>query len=148
MAILAAVDENERSRTAIRIASDLAVTYDETLVALHVMPDEDFDSHRRSLEDIPGFENYSFTQAEDSAKQFAREVVMETVEELDSDRIEARGRVGDVTDKILAETESVEPRFLVIGGRRRSPTGKAVFGNTTQQVLLNAECPVVTRLSE
>ena len=145
MPILAAIDENERSKIVAKIASDLAETYDDTLVALHVVPQEDFESHRKSLQKIPEFNDYSITQRIDSAKRFAEKFVHESVGSVDI-RLEPRGRIGDPADEILAETATLEPRFLVISGRRRSPTGKAVFGNTAQKILLNAECPVVTRL--
>lgn len=148
MAILAAIDENERSRIVANIAADLAATYDDTLVALHVVPNEDFEKHRTAVESIGGFQSYSFTQEESSARRFAREFVQESVEDFDVDDFEARGRIGDVTEEILAEAASLDPRFLVISGRRRSPSGKAVFGNTAQQVLLKADCPVVTRLGD
>ncbi|WP_336022652.1 universal stress protein [Halobellus salinisoli] len=148
MSILAAIDENERSKTVAKIASDLAETYNDTLVALHVVPEEGFDSHRNSLQSIPEFQNYSITQEIESGKKFAKRFVQESVDNVDLNKLEARGRVGNPTDEILAETASLEPRFLVISGRRRSPTGKAVFGNTAQQILLNAECPVVTQLSD
>lgn len=148
MTVLAAVDENERSKQVITIAYDLATTYDDPLVALHVVPTEDYEAHRRSLRDIPGFGDFSITQEAESAKQFARKFVDNVIEDLDSSILEPRGRVGDISDKILAEAASLDPRFLVIGGRRRSPVGKAVFGNTAQKILLNADCPVVSKLSE
>ena len=51
-------------------------------------------------------------------------------------------------EEIIDEAESEDPRYLVISGRRRSPTGKALFGSTTQQVLLNVDCPVVTQMDD
>jgi nucleotide-binding universal stress UspA family protein len=148
MPILAAIDENERSEIVAKVATDLAEAYDDTLVALHVVPQEDFEAHKESLQGIPEFQDYSLTQEMDSAERFAREFVQQSVDTDDLKQFEARGRVGNPTDEILAEAASLDPRFLVISGRRRSPTGKAVFGNTSQQILLNAECPVVTRLND
>lgn len=147
MVILAAIDEKKRSRIVAEIASDLAATYDDTLVALHVVPKDEFESHQKSLRGIPEFEDFSIAQKSESAERFARDFVLETVDDIDRQRLEPRGRVGDVTDEILAEASSLEPRFLVMSGRKRSPTGKALFGSTVQQVLLKAECPVVTQLS-
>ena len=148
MAILTAIREAERSKRTITIAHDLATAYDDKLVVLHVVPEEDYDEHKASIEDIPGFSDFSFTQEAESAERFVRQFVEETVANVDIEMIEPRGRVGDVADEILAEAASVEPRFLVIGGRRRSPAGKALFGNTAQKILLNAHCPVVTKMDD
>ena len=146
MAILAAVDERERSKQVVEIAYDLATAYDEPLVVLHVIPVETFESHKDTLSKIDGFQDFSISQQATGAKEVARRFVRESLDEVDWDRVEPMGRVGTVTDEILSVSRDVEPRFLVISGRRRSPTGKAIFGNTAQDILLKAECPVVSKL--
>lgn len=148
MAILVAIGEENESNRAISTAYDLARTYDDRLVALHVVPEEDFQSHRESIQGIPGFGDFSLSQGQDGASRFAQRALQETLEAIEYDRISTRGRVGDPAEEILAVAAEVEPRFLVIGGRRRSPVGKALFGSTTQEILLESEWPVVTTMAE
>jgi nucleotide-binding universal stress UspA family protein len=54
-----------------------------------------------------------------------------------------RGAFGDPGPEVVEVAADADPDFLVVGGRRRSPAGKAVFGSTAQRVLLSAPCPVV-----
>ncbi len=52
-----------------------------------------------------------------------------------------RGR--DAADELVEAAERVGASVLVIGMRRRSPTGKLLFGSQAQRVLLDADCPVL-----
>lgn len=148
MTILAAIDETDQSRRTAEIGADLARRYGETLVAVHVIPETDFAAHKGSINEIAQLPDLSIDQEEESAKEFAEMFVRETVDDLSSVQLEGRGRVGQVGEEILAACADLEPRYLVIGGERRSPTGKAIFGSKLQHVLLNAERPVVTHMRE
>lgn len=55
---------------------------------------------------------------------------------------EIRGVIGRPDTEIVRVANDLGVDRIVIGGRGRSPAGKAVFGDHAQQVLLNASCPV------
>jgi nucleotide-binding universal stress UspA family protein len=148
MTILAVIDDIVRSKRAVRIGYDLATRYDDTLTVLHVIPREDYEEHKENLEGIAEFSDFTLDQEQGSAEQFAREFAIEAIEDVDMDRIEPLGRVGDTAEEVLREADRIDPRYLVISGRRRSRVGKALFGDTAQEILLNANCPVVTSLNE
>ncbi|WP_117595574.1 MULTISPECIES: universal stress protein [Haloprofundus] len=148
MSILATIGEETSSDRVVSVAYELATAYGEPLVVLHVVPDEDFEAHKEAIESVADFSDVSFEQEEDSAARYARRVVKNRLDQFDETVVETRGRVGDPTDQILAEADLLDARFVVVGGRRRSPVGKALFGSTTQEVLLGADCPVVTAMTD
>ena len=46
-------------------------------------------------------------------------------------------------EAILRVATERDARLIVIGVRRRTPVGKLFLGSTSQQVLLDAQCPVL-----
>jgi nucleotide-binding universal stress UspA family protein len=50
---------------------------------------------------------------------------------------------GDPAEAIIDAADEVDADLIVIGGRKRSPAGKALFGSVTQTVILNAGRPVM-----
>ncbi|SEH16348.1 Nucleotide-binding universal stress protein, UspA family [Natronorubrum sediminis] len=55
---------------------------------------------------------------------------------------EIRGALGDVSTKVVDIAMDVDADRMVVGGRRRSPAEKAVMGSVSQEIILQAPCPV------
>jgi len=139
MAIVAAVDGERRPDNVVAEAAELAAAFDEDLVVFHVMPDAEFERRREERE-------YFVDHAAEDAAKTAQWVVAGTLD--DSDRVRAEGAVGEPVTEIVDLAGEEEARYIVVGGRRRTPVGKAVFGSVTQAVLLNAGRPVVTVMTD
>lgn len=57
--------------------------------------------------------------------------------------VRAEGYGGDPATAILNVADSHDADQIVVAGRKRSPTGKALFGSTTQDVVLGTDRPVL-----
>jgi nucleotide-binding universal stress UspA family protein len=49
----------------------------------------------------------------------------------------------DASDELVEIADRVKASLLVIGLRRRTPTGKLITGSQAQRILLDANCPVL-----
>lgn len=160
--VLVAVGDHDDSRVE-RLAKttiDLAASRDLTVVVAHVFPDD--------MEPTPGntlpiagthqpyvlsheeYEEVTSTVADEADGPSVDDAAArdETVEALTARLDEAgvdyviRGAVGDPSDTVVTLAEEVDADRVVVGGRRRSPTDKVIFGSVAQTVLLQAPCPV------
>jgi nucleotide-binding universal stress UspA family protein len=52
-------------------------------------------------------------------------------------------RGADASDEVLSAADGAAADLIVIGIRRRTPVGKLILGSTAQQILLEADCPVL-----
>jgi nucleotide-binding universal stress UspA family protein len=57
--------------------------------------------------------------------------------------VEQLVRGKDPAEEVVDAAERVGASLIVIGMRRRSPTGKLLFGSQAQRILLDADCPVL-----
>lgn len=51
---------------------------------------------------------------------------------------------GDPAPEIIAAADERDVDLICLSGRKRTPTGKVIFGSVTQSVILGTDRPVVT----
>lgn len=140
---LVVVDRHEGIEGFVAEAGRLAAGVDAELVLVNVISEADFEEDRRAMADALAFEStqYSLEQAIGSARQFASKIARSALDDL-AVEYDVVGAVGDVHDEVLALAADRDCDHVFIVGRRRSPSGKAIFGDTAQQIILNFPGPV------
>jgi len=118
---------------------EIAAPSNAKVVLAHVFTDEEYDDVLDRLE-------FDTERAEVSPDEVAqRHATIRTLSNsLDAYDVEfeVRGAVGEHGETIVDLAEETDADRVLVGGRKRSPTGKAVFGSTAQKVMLSAPCPV------
>jgi nucleotide-binding universal stress UspA family protein len=139
--ILLAVGSGDGDRTDRLVTETAAVAgpADARVVVLHAFSEEqfsdtvdrlDFDSDREAV--TPRMVARRLVPVRDVTGAFDDAAV----------DYDVRGAVGDPAEMINETAEGVGADRVIVAGRNRSPTGKAVFGSTAQAVMLGAPCPV------
>lgn len=137
MVIVAAISDSEQSRDIAARADELARAFDDSVALVHIIEETEY---TRIVEKQSNTRETGTGSVEDNVAAQAADG-LDGVISVDYDVI---GRVGDPGKKVVEYAEEVNARYIVIGGRSRSPAGKALFGSVTQSILLNTERPAVT----
>ena len=141
MPLVAAVDDSDRASTVLSHAFTLAADLDEPLHVLHVLRRSELvDVLEKDVEGQAFTENYEVQRVGEAIVEGA---AVDPAVDHRRDAVDLEVRVGDPAAEITSYADEVEARYLVVGGRRRSPTGKALFGSVTQQVMIGSSVPVV-----
>jgi nucleotide-binding universal stress UspA family protein len=145
---LVVVTPGRNGRRIVREAGDYAAGTDTELVLLTVVPESEFENTRRAVADIGSSDAvYTLEQAEESAAREAADVAADVLGDVDVPATPI-GTIGREADAILdvAAQEDVDHVFMT--GRRRSPAGKALFGDVAQTILLRFDGPVTLVMSD
>ncbi|RKD89181.1 universal stress protein [Halopiger aswanensis] len=137
MVIVAAISDSDQSLAIAAEADKLARAFGDELHFVHVIEETEY---TRIVEKQSDMRDTGTGSVEDNEAARAASGIEEVV----SSDYEIVGRVGNPGKKVVEYADEVDARYLVVGGRSRSPVGKAVFGSVTQSILLNTDRPVVT----
>jgi len=139
---LAVVGPDDVTKELVREAGELAAGVDARLTLLCVVSEEEYAEEREALEAIPEADvSYSVGQALEGARSFANDIGVETLGGVDIE-YETAGAVGDRAETVIDGAQNHGCDHIFMTGQRRSPTGKAIFGDVTQRVILDFEGPV------
>jgi len=136
--VLVAIGPNDRDYvdTFFDVVESIAGPIGATVTLFHVFPREEYEDLRDQLAVSGNLEPDTLAKRHDDigtpAAQF-EDAGIET---------RVRGVIGNPETEVVRVAEEIGADLLFIGGAGRSPTGKAIFGDSAQQILLNSPCPV------
>jgi nucleotide-binding universal stress UspA family protein len=141
--VLLAVGEKDDDRLddLASITADIAGPSGASVALAHVFTEEEYEKARDNL----NFDRDSEVTPDVTARRYVN--IQGLIDDMEDAGVEhtEHGRLAEedaVGETVVEIAEDVDADLVVIGGRRRSPSGKAVFGSIAQNVLLNAPCPV------
>jgi nucleotide-binding universal stress UspA family protein len=148
---LVVLDTDATGRALLEEAGRLAAGAGARLSVLSLLSPEEYTEKREALEAAAREEHTSYDTGAvlDRARQDAEEIAEDVFGDLDLEweGIGARVTEGETeAERILGVASERDYDHLFITGHRRSPTGKAVFGDRAQSLILNFDGPVTTLL--
>ncbi|MFC4440426.1 MULTISPECIES: universal stress protein [Natrialbaceae] len=138
--LLVVVDDSETHRQLLEKAGTIAAGVGCELVVLDIVDENEFTGSVQRQANRGG-QGESFDEVTTKAAANAQELADEVLADEDIE-YDVLGVVGKVPDDILTVAEKQGCDHIFVAGRKRSPTGKAVFGDTAQSVILNFDGPV------
>ncbi|RDZ51362.1 universal stress protein [Haloferax sp. Atlit-4N] len=146
---LVVLEDRDGCADLLREAAMYAKGTDSKLVLYSPLTTDQYEETAETLNEIGRVENrqYSDDQALGVAFQFARELANNALADIDvewsvvSDIVEERS-----AEHIIDVAEEYHCNHVFTLGSPRSPTGKAVFGDATQQLILNFWGYVTTKM--
>jgi len=147
--VLVAVGESETEQIEqlAETAIDIAGPAGATVTLGHVFTEEAYDDARERLQFDPDSEVTPSVVAERNVR--IRELSEQLADAGVESTVEARLTDGSTDGDRFAELAAdIEADLVIVGGRGRTPAGKAVFGSTAQTIMLSAPCPVTFVRSE
>lgn len=137
--IICPTDFSASSLAAIRLAFSFAREGDAALTLLHVL--EDSDEHELFVPRVYDVHHHRQLREQHASRHLAS-LVPESVREWS--RTTVRVTAGKPYQEVLRVAQEERADLIVIGVQGRTPMNMMLFGSTTNQVVRQATCPVLT----
>lgn len=138
---LVVLEGDESDESLLREAEQYAAGAEAEIIALMTITDEEWENDQDVLATIASEEQTSFEAK--SPEEYTRSLAEQVTSRFLAGSDVEYDSVGEVTESgeqataILDVAKETDCDHVFLHGRRRSPTGKAIFGDTTQSVILN-----------
>ncbi|EMA06402.1 universal stress protein [Haloferax denitrificans] len=139
---LVLIENTDSHADLLREAREHALGADADLVLLVTLTEDEFEETQEVLDTIGDVEHTSYTEqdafrgAMNDAEEVAREV-FSTDDEVSYDIVPRIASEKERAETVIEVAEAEGADHVFILGRNRSPTGKALFGDLAQFVILN-----------
>ncbi|MFP9190155.1 universal stress protein [Natrialbaceae archaeon A-CW1-1] len=143
-------EESHSTEPLLREAATLAAGVDAELVILSLVTPEELDQDLETLETIADIEHtdYGADTVLQSAVVATEEHAGDVIGDVDVEYTAVASIADDgVASTIIETAVQNDCDHVFLAGRKRSPTGKVLFGDVAQSVLLNFEGRVTVELS-
>jgi nucleotide-binding universal stress UspA family protein len=137
MTIIVPINRSDHDEIAIKQGASLAKQLQEQIEILHVLTISEFVELERTEYDHSGA-----GISPDEVREMARQIADDAGTFLQGE-YEPVGLLGKPAERIVSYADEQDASYIVAAGRKRSPTGKAIFGSTLQTILLTSNVPVV-----
>lgn len=142
------VEDDPIHRSLLREAGEYAAATDAELLLLAFLDEESYERDLETLESIGRVENASYDSGSviDGAVSDVRELADDVLDGLavEFEVAVAVAEEDERADRVIEASAEYDCDHAFIVGKSRSPTGKALFGDFAQRVILNFDGYVTT----
>lgn len=142
---LVIVEPSQKGRKLTRIAGEFAEGTGGDLIIVHAF-DESKYQEELQRKAYSGSEIKTERNLIEDAKNIAEEIATDALKNYDISYI-AEGMLGSLPNDLLDLAVERNCEHIFVTAEQRSPTGKVLFGDVTQKILLNFDGPVTTLTS-
>lgn len=147
---LVSVKTTDDHRELLQEANELVTGSDGELIILWFVDEESFEADKETLESVGKVENVNYRSGEilEGKTANAERFIEDSLGEVDTDiQIVVTVEENNRAERVISTGARYDCDHAFIVGQSRSPTGKALFGDFAQQVILSFDGYVTIRMA-